>query len=157
MFIVTPTQNCEHKSPERKNVLFEEHYTKLRGEAPNKKNKPSAKALATTFGADDADALMYSYYEADKVLFRVLIENTVTDIALGEYDSDFNAMSHSTFSKVQQSVSTLDINQLDTPMELIGAFNAKLHLFTAYKRVPLTITLYLPGSQIAVRICGVMF
>ena len=79
------------------------------------------------------------------------------DIVLGDSGFDFNAISSSTFEKVKEAKSSIKTETFEKPIELHGTFKTDKVKFTASGKAKLTFTLYLPGTNVPVRVHGVYF
>ena len=79
------------------------------------------------------------------------------DTVFGDSGSDFNAISSSTLEKVKEAKSSIKTEPFEKPIELHGAFKTDKVKFTASGKAKLTFTLYLPGTNVPVRVHGVYF
>ena len=148
-------RDCQDTTPEEKKRLFKQRWEqkkKNKNEGNNKlqKAKTFRKSCLSEDETDNAS-------NGDDGRYKVLIEDVVHDVALGDYGSDLNAMPYTTLEKVMAAVKSVNIEKLDEPVEVVGAFKTDKEKFTSSKLATLAITLLLPGSNIPVRIRGVKF
>ena len=140
---VHPLKDCPNTSPERKKELFDEHY--------QNKGAKQSKAVKSLYPNDAQKPY------GSQGRFRIALEDTVIDTVLGDSGSDFNAISSSTFEKVKEAKSSIKTEPFEKPIELHGAFKTDKVKFTASSKAKLTFTLYLPGTNVPVRVHGVYF
>ena len=138
-----PLKDCKITDKKRKRELFDEHYKLKEGNNPKE-----LKVLPSTVSNQP---------NADEGRFQVSIEDSVLDIILGDSGSDFNAIAASTLKKVKEAKPSLVVEPLESPIVLVGAFKTNEDSFSASAKVNLTITIFLPGSRIPLRIRGVDF
>ena len=140
---VHPLKDCPNTSAERKKELFEEHYNNKRA----KKSK-AAKSLYPACAQTPCP---------NRGRFRIALEDTVLDTVRGDSGSDFDAILSSTFSKVKDAKPSVKLEPFKKPIELHGAFKTDKVKFTASGKAQLTFAIYLPGTNIPVRVHGVSF
>ena len=136
-------KDCKNTSPERKKQLFDELYK-------NKKSRTAKKAASQDCPMPNAQEGRY----------RIALEDTIIETVLGDSGADFSAICSSTFKKVKTAMPTLAVKAFEKPLKLVGAFHndkANDPPFTASASVVLTVTIYLPGSNIPVRVRGIEF
>ena len=154
-------KDCPITSEEERQAFLSEYYD-------NKKTSKSVKALsndpaedsekATPLGVqqDSDPAKVTPDPEAGR--FRVLIEDKVEAVILGDSGAEFSALPDSLMQKVLKVDPEIAVNNFDKPMQLKVAFDTDKSIsFTASRSTTLDITIILPGSNIPIRIRGVEF
>ena len=131
-------------SEERKQKLFEKHY----GKKIAKKAKTVKQSSVTKTLKADANAGR----------FKVALEDTVFDVLLGDSGADFSFIDITMFKDMISKTPGLLVRKFDKPLKLAGAFNSDdgTTVFSSCS-VILTITVYIPVSNIPVRVRGVEF
>ena len=142
-------RNCPNTSPEKKKEILKKRWEEKKKRKAEEKHK-KAKSVRSSDNISRTSL-------ADNGRFEIIFNDSIRDIALGDYGSDFNALSKSTFSLVQKSKPNILFEKFKSPVELVGAFKTENEKFTSSMTATLNITLILPGSKIRVRIRGVKF
>lgn len=138
--------DCAITPEDEKKRLLAEHYEKV------KKSKSAKKVKEVV--ADNSEGEP----DAEEGRYRVLFDDVVETQALGDYGSDFSAMSSKTFEIIQNNVSDVSFETFSEPMKLKGAFETDETIsYSASRSTKLPITIILPGSNIPVRIRGIEF
>lgn len=94
--------------------------------------------------------------DAEEGQYRMLIEEKVATISVGDSGFDFSAIKSSIFNKILPVCNDVVVKTFDTPMLLKGAFDTDSSTnYHASLSAVLTISLIVAGSNIPVRIRGV--
>ena len=144
-------RDCDNTSPELKKELLKKRWEEKKKKSGEFKKQKMAKSIK------GPTTMELSKYGKDDGRFNIIINDVVRDVALGDYGSDFNAIPHSTLSKILTANPNVTSETLNHPLELVGAFKTDKEKFSASKSVILNLTLILPGSDIRVRIRGIKF
>ena len=135
---------CPKTSDEQKKKLLEEYRA-------NKK-----KRNGKTIGKLVCTSVVRSNPENDR--FDILLHNSINAVAVGDTGSDVNAMDSRLLQTLQETNHTLPIKVLEKPISLNCAINTGKDIpFTASKRVEISITIFLPGSKLPLRVHKVPF
>ena len=92
--------------------------------------------------------------------YKVMVGEEVIFKALGDYGSDVNALSAQMLDKIIEKNQNVSVETLATPVELKVALKdnkCSQSVFTASRKVCLDVTIFLPETNIPVRIRGVRF
>ena len=98
--------------------------------------------------------------DATEGIYRVIVEDTVSFVALGDYGADESALSAKQFQKVLSAVPNLKSDILPEPLSLSSAIRGSSEnriAFTASQTVDLSITIVLPETYLPIRIHQVPF
>ncbi len=138
-------KDCEDTSDADKNRFHKEHFEK------KKEVKSHAKSVKERKDEPPkGDALP----NAEDGRYRVLLEDKVDSVALGDPGSDYSAVSSALFEKVLSAAPGAGTKTFNQPMHLEAAVNGTEDnpiKFTASKSATLSITIALPGSHLPVR------
>ena len=94
--------------------------------------------------------------DAEEGRYRILIEDKVSAIALGDSGVDFSAITAALAAKLSTADTTIDVKKFDSPLVLESAFKTDSTVqLLALRSVVLSITIFLLGSNIPVRIRGI--
>lgn len=92
--------------------------------------------------------------------YRILLDETIDSIVLGDYGSNFNAITHDLLTKITTQSNTLPIEGLTPSIQLQTAINGTAYLpieFTASISMKESITIINSGSNIPISIPGLNF
>lgn len=139
-----PLKDCNNTTEERRKELFEKHY------------RDKEQKRATVVRKSNSSELVSP--NANEGRYGVKLDDTLFDVALGDYGSDFNAISAETFKNLKSLKSTISINKFSIPFKLSGAFKTEeSSTFTASQSINISITIFVPGPNIPVRVRGIEF
>lgn len=141
-------RDCPNTSDEKKKELFEEY------RAQRKNNNGGNKFMKAVKLPDGTPP------DASEGRYRILLEDQVTAVALGDYGSDESAISSAVCDKLLASNQTGFPTILADPIKLSTAISSTTSnpiTFTASRRVTLSVTIILPNTHLPIRIHGVPF
>lgn len=130
---------CSNNNTSKQMELHEKYYDR---------NK-SAKAVRQI----DLDREHLEEPNADDGRYRILLDKTVDALALGDYGSHFNVITHDLLTKITSQSPDLPIEGLTPPIQLHTAINGRANFpieFTASKSVNASITIIMPGSNLSI-------
>ena len=142
-------RDCPDTSPELKKEILRKRWEDKKKKSEENKKQRKAKSMK---GLDNMKSS-----STDDGRFGIIFNNLVSDVALGDYGSDFNAISQSTFANILKAIPTIVAEPFIEPVVLECAFKTEREAFSASKSIVLNVILVLPGSNIRVRIRGVKF
>lgn len=139
---------CPVTSDEKKKELLDEYRRSARH--TNKGKQVRMQAMKDSLNVIKACS------EADR--FDIRLEDKIPSIALGDTGSDESAIDARLFREIKNEDSSIRTQLFKVPQQLTLAISCgKETIFTASKRVYVSVTIFLPGSKLPLRVRNVPF
>ena len=135
-------------SPTSRSTTHTKSNSDSRNSGPTRKRKENCEKVKTMKQSCATNAYRE---DANAGRFKVSLEDTVFDVLLGDSGADFSAIDITLFQDMISRNPRLPAKRVNNPLQLADAFNTDdgTTVFSS-RSVILTITIYLPGSNIPV-------